>query len=327
MYTRGIRMLRKSTAQIRKEDFTIEEIELPPLTSGQVFTRTRFLSLDPYLCNAMRTWTGESGWDSGRVIGRSLAEVIDSADDTLQAGDWVLGSGGWQELDIRPANQLQRIDPDGLPASAYLGVLGSSGLTAWIGINRVLRPQTGETVVISSAAGTVGGIAGQLAKLAGSRVIGIAGGREKCKFVTEELGFDDCIDHTAKDFSAMLAAAAAGCEALFENVGAKTLDPLLAAMKPHGRIALCGLIAHIQDDDPVSLQHFRELLMKGISLQGFRVMDYPEDHNIALQQLRADLKAGNIHFRETISHGLESAPAAYAAMLFGGGIGKHLVAM
>lgn len=323
-----IRMARKPGQVISPEDFRQESLQLAAPAAGEVVCKTRYISLDPYLAGMMQSWQGpQPEWSEGIIVGRMVGEIIASNDPQLAVGDWVTGDSHWQELEITPAKHLQKIAVDeAIPASVYLGILGSSGLTAWVGINRVLAIQAGDTMTVSSAAGTVGAIAGQLAMQRGAKVVGIAGGEQKCAEVVDTLKFSACIDHHASDLQAQLAAAVGDqLNSHFENVGAKTLDPVLALMQDHGRIALCGLIAHYLDDDAISLGNFRKLLTSGLRLQGFRLYDYFADAQLAQSELTAGIRSGAISIRETITKGLDNAAQAYIAMLGSGGIGKHLV--
>ncbi len=324
-----VRMIRKPNGPLQEGDFTIEGLTLEGPGTGEVLTRTRWLSLDPYLSPMMRTWQGpDPCWALGIIQGRMVAQVEASAHPSFAAGDWVAGSGHWQSHNLHNGHDLRKLElEDGIPPSAHLGLLGSSGITAWLGIHRILNLRDGETLTISSAAGIVGGIAGQLAKARGARVVGIAGGAEKCAEVVA-LGFDTCVDHRHPDFPELLARAVPGpVDAHFENVGAPSLDAVLPLLRDRGRIALCGLIAHYLDDQPVALTNFRKLLTSAIQLQGFRVFDYPQEVPRALADLRAGLHDGSISLRETVTHDLASAPAAYLAMLAGQGSGKHLIAL
>lgn len=329
MYTtQRIRLARKPGQQFLPSDFKEEQLTLAAPQAGEAVCKVRYISLDPYLAQMMQAWSGpQPQWQEGIIVGRMVGEIIASNDPKLSVGDWVWGESNWQGIEVRPAQYFNKIQPEtGIPPSAFLGVLGSSGLTAWIGISRVLQIQPGDTMTVSSAAGSVGAIAGQLAKQRGARVIGIAGGSQKCEQVTA-LGFDHCIDHTAANFHDQLRAVigTTGIDAHFENVGAKTLDPVLALMNDHGRIGLCGLIAHYLDDQAISLSNFRKLLTSGLSLKGFRVYDYMDDAQQAEADLKAAVKNGAIAIRETLSEGLSQAPAAYIAMLSSNGTGKHLV--
>lgn len=320
-------MRHPSADAILTDDFLLEEVRLGPLVAGEVLVRIRYLSLDPYLANRMRCWEGmDAAWREGIVTGRFVGEVAASADDRFQAGDAVSGAGAWQTWQIIPAGLLQHIDTNTAPVQAWLGALGPSGITAWVGVNRVLCPEPGATVTVSSAAGIVGSIAGQLMQAKGCRVIGIAGGSEKCRWVEEEARFDRCLDHFTQDLAgALTQAAPTGIDRHFENVGSKTLDPILKLMRDGGRVALCGLVAHYQDGGPIALQNFRELLMRAIVLQGFRVADYTADFRVARQELGALLQSGSLAVNETVTVGLEQAPQAYVNMLGGSGLGKHLV--
>ncbi|MFA5496144.1 MAG: NADP-dependent oxidoreductase [Porticoccaceae bacterium] len=323
-----IRMGRKPDTQLAPEDFAIETTTIAGPGAGEVAVRPRYFSLDPYLVGMMRSWQGpDPRWGDGIIVGRMVGEVIESTDSRFAAGDLVKGESGWQSLACVSADTLEKVTAvPGAPISVHLGVLGTSGLTAWVGINRILAIEPGETVTISSAAGVVGGIAGQLAKKVGARVIGIAGGAEKCRQVVAELGFDACVDHQATDLQAELAAVTGqGVDAHFENVGAKTLDPALAQMRDGGRIALCGLLAHYQDDNPVALANFRRLLSGALTLRGFRLFDFTEDYTLARDKLAALVAAGDVTVHETITDGLEQAPRAFLDMLAGHGSGKHIL--
>jgi len=313
---------------ISVEDFTEETFQLESLRDGEALCKTRFISLDPYLAEMMQSWQGpEPEWREGIIVGRMVGEIIESRDPRLEPGDWVNGDSHWQSLESGPAKRFRKLQIEpGVPMSAYLGVLGASGLTAWIGVNRIIDVKEGETFTVSSAAGTVGAIAGQLAKMRGAKVVGVAGGQDKCREVVSILGFDACVDHLAPDFEAQLAAAVDGCiDAHYENVGTKILDPVLGLMRDKGRIGLCGLIAHYLNDDAIELKNFRKLLTSGLTLQGFRIYDHLDAAKQAQVELMAGIRAGKITVRETITEGLPNAPQAYVNMLGSGGIGKHVV--
>lgn len=315
---RRIRLAAQPAGALAPADFVLEEIALPVPRSGQVLLRTRFVSLDPYLARAMHA-------GGGVISGRMIAEVLESGAGQLQQGDVVLVTGPWQDLLTVEESAGRRLDVAGIAASAWIGMLGSPGITAWAGVNRVLAPRAGETVVVSAAAGPVGSVAGQLARLAGARVIGVAGGQEKCDYV-RSLGFDACIDHRAGALADALAAAApSGVDAVFENVGADTLDPVLPLMNKSGRIALCGLFQHYQDRLPVTLANFRMLLDRALRIQGFHVADHADAFALAEQELAAHLRAGRLRYRETVTDGFENTPQAFVNMLAGRGTGKHLV--
>lgn len=328
--TNRIRMKVKPSGNLSRDDFSVESITIPAPASGEVQIAARYFSLDPYLTGFMRGWQGpDPRWAEGIVVGRFVAQVMESQDQRFAPGDWVQGEGGWQETEVISADKLQKLEPiPGVPFSVYLSVLGSSGLTAWAGVNGVLKVDSGDTFTVSSAAGMVGGIAGQIAKKLGARVVGIAGGAEKCAHVVNTLGFDACVDHHSQDLQGDLAAAAgAPITAHYENVGAKTLDPVLANIADRGRIALCGLIAHYQDMNPIALKEFRRLLISGVTLRGFRLPDFAADFEQASAELKAMVISGDITLQETLSHGLESAAGAFLNMLEGKGTGKHLLVL
>jgi len=321
-------MARKPGKQFSTNDFKTESLSLATPADGEVICQAHYISLDPYLVGLMRAWQGpQRDWSEGIIVGRMVGKVVESNDPSLAVGEWVFGDSRWQNFELIKAKNLKKLSVDNsTPASAYLGVLGSSGFTAWIGINHIIKPEAGETLTISSAAGAVGAIAGQLAKARGAKVIGIAGGQAKCQSVVNELGFDACVDHTGQDFEAQLVTASGnGIDAHFENVGAKTLDPVLGLMNDHGRIGLCGLIEHYFDEDPITLRNFRKLLVSGLTLRGFRVFDFGSYEQQAKDELAAAIKSGNVSIRETITNGLENAPEAFITMLSSGGIGKHLI--
>ena len=323
-----IRMAKRPVKSLSVEDFTEETYTLNALREGEVRCHVRYISLDPYLAQMMTSWQGpERCWEQGIIAGRMVGQVIETRDPDFSVGDWVSGDSQWQTYEQGTSQRFRKVDvTDDIPGSAYLGVLGSSGLTAWIGIHRIIRIEAGETLTISSAAGSVGAIAGQLAKMRGARVVGLAGGQQKCEQVCSMLGFDACVDHHARNMQAQLAQAIDGpLHAHFENVGAKTLDPVLSLISDGGRIGLCGLIAHYLDDKPVCLNNFRRLLTAGITLQGFRIYDHFDVAKQAHTELRAGIQSGQILIRETLTEHIENAPAAYLNMLSSGGVGKHLI--
>lgn len=320
------RMLHQPEDKILEDQFVLETIPLGQLGEGQVHVKTLFISLDPYLARMMQKWQGERpGWSEGIVHGRIIAEVIESRSPLFSPGDHVWTVGRWQEQDIFEASELERTDTAPLPPQTALGVLGRSGITAWVGLH-LAEPRPGETLLVSAATGPVGSVAGQLARIAGCHVVGTAGGPQKCRHAVERLGFAACIDRHSADFETELAAAVPnGIDILFENVGGPSLDPALKLMNLGGRIMLCGLAAHYNSEAPLVLTNFKELLYRKINLRGFVTADYPELFGQALQELRAGLSADTIRYDETIIDGIEQAPASYLAMLQGAGIGKRLV--
>jgi len=251
--------------------------------------------------------------------------VIASRHPKFAVGEQVVGYLGWQEYGLSDGSQLTKVDTTQIPLSAYLGPVGMPGVTAWVGLNRIIEPKAGETIVVSAAAGAVGGVVGQLAKLANCRAVGIAGGEEKRRYVVEELGFDACIDYKREDVGkALKAAAPNGIDGYFENVGGEIMDALLPRMNAFGRIAVCGLIAGY-NGEPIPIRNPTWFLVSRLKLQGFIVSEYMPLWPQALAELGTHVAAGRIRYRESIAHGLENAPAAFIGLLKGQNFGKQLV--
>jgi NADPH-dependent curcumin reductase CurA len=265
------------------------------------------------------------------MVGGTAGEVLESRHPDYKPGDKVVGAGGWQECAVFDATQkglLRRVDTTAVPLPAYLGAVGMPGVTAWVGLNMIIEPKAGETVVVDAASGAVGGVVGQLAKARGCRVVGLAGGAEKCAYVKNELGFDACIDYRGKDFKALAAeldaAAPNGVDGLFENVGGLILDVVLSRMNAFGRIALCGMIAGY-DGQPMPITNPRLLLTQRLKLQGFIVSEHMHLWPAALKELGEGVASGRLKYRETIAQGLENAPEAFLGLLKGRNFGKQLV--
>ena len=237
----------------------------------------------------------------------------------------MVGTLGWQLYGVADGAALMKVDAAAVPLSAYLGPVGMPGVTAWVGLNDICSPKEGETVVVTAASGAVGSVVGQLAKLKGARAVGIAGGAEKCRYVVEELGFDACIDYKAGNLRGELKAATPkGIDFLFENVGGEIFDTLLGRMNPFARIAVCGLIAQY-NSAPYPMQNIGSVLINRIKMQGFIVSDDMSRWPPALKELGMLVATGKLKYRESISQGLASAPAAFISLLRGGNFGKQLV--
>jgi hypothetical protein len=321
----------RPTGPVTPDNFRLESVPVPKATEGQVLVRVHYLSLDPYMKGRMmeaRSYAepqplGET------MVGGAVGVVEVSRHAKFAVGDSVVGSLGWQEYCVTDGRNLMKVDTRSIPMSAYLGSVGMPGVTAWYGLNRICEPKTGETLLVSAASGAVGSVAGQLAKAAGCRAVGIAGGPDKCRYVTSELGFDACIDHRAyTDARAMAAAIRAaapnGVDCLFENVGGVCLDGALACMNPFGRIALCGLIAGYNGED-IAIHHVRHLLVMRLKVQGFIVSEHMDVWPQALAELGRGVAEGKIRYRETVAEGLAAAPEAFIGMLKGRNFGKQLV--
>jgi NADPH-dependent curcumin reductase CurA len=259
------------------------------------------------------------------MIGGTVGEVVESKNPKYAVGDKVVAMFGWQEYGTSNGSGMQKVDVTHVPLSAYLGPVGMPGVTAWYGLNRIIAPKAGETVVVSAASGAVGSVVGQLAKLAGARAVGIAGGADKCRYVVETLGFDACVDYKAGNlYKDLKAATPDGVDGYFENVGGEVLDVTLARMNSFGRIALCGFIAGY-DGQPLPLKNPAMMLTQRLLVQGFIVSEHMEVWPEALKQLGTLVAQKKLEYRETIAQGLDAAPEAFMGLLKGKNFGKQLV--
>jgi NADPH-dependent curcumin reductase len=319
--------MRRKTDQMTLDDFMTDEVILPDgLAAGQVRVRNRFIALDPYLARQMREWRGVAPeWAEGIIHGRIVGEVIESRFDGLAAGDAVLTTARWQSEDVHQGHSLEKIQLEIDPPSLRLGVFGASGLTAYVGLS-LSEPKSGETILVSAATGPVGSVVGQIAKAQGLRVIGIAGSAEKCALAVEHYGYDACLDHREANLARQLAEVApTGINIVFENTGGAPFNTALANMADHGRIMLCGLAAHYTGEMPYNFPNFAELLYRHITLRGFATAHHPKLMEQGLAHLLAMKATGSLVYSETITDGIENAPAAYLQMLLGTGIGKRLI--
>jgi NADPH-dependent curcumin reductase CurA len=308
-------------------NFRLEEVPLPALHPGQLLVRNHWLSLDPYMRGRMnegRSYAVAQALDDV-MVGDTAGEVIESRHPRFTAGDQVVARLGWQEYGVSDGDGVFKVDTRQVPLSAYLGAVGMPGVTAWYGLNRIIEPKHGETVVVSAASGAVGSVVGQLAKIGGCRAIGIAGGTEKCNYVTQELKFDGCIDYKSEDVGKRLKELAPdGVDGYFENVGGAIMDAVLPRMNAFGRNALCGLIAGY-DGAPIPIGNPSWFLISRLTLKGFIISEHMEIWREALKELGAHVAAGRIRYRETIANGIENAPQAFLGMLKGANFGKQLV--
>jgi NADPH-dependent curcumin reductase CurA len=309
------------------DNFRFAESDLPSIGDNQVLVRSHWLSLDPYMRGRMgegRSYVKPV--ELGAVMcGEVIAEVIESNHPKFAVGDFVHGDLGWQLYAVSDGKGIHKLDPR-MPLTAQLSVVGMAGLTAYFGLLDIGQPKPGDTVVVSAAAGAVGGIVGQIAKIHGARAIGIAGGAEKCRFVVQELGFDACLDYKAGDLAGQLKAATPkGVDVYFDNVGGEILDTVLGRMNPFSRLPMCGLISQYNATEAYGVKNIRSILVNRIRVQGFIVFDYGDRYKPALVELAQWLAAGKIKYRETIAHGLDAAPEAFLGLLRGENIGKQLV--
>jgi len=317
----------RPTGAVTPDNFRLVETELAPLAQGEVRVRNHYLSLDPYMrgrMNDSKSYTAPQKLNEV-MIGGTVGEVIDSRNDIYKPSDKVAGMFGWQEYGTSDGSVLQKIDTSVIPMSAHLGVVGMPGVTAWYGLNNIIAPKSGETVVVSAASGAVGSVVGQLAKQQGCHVVGIAGGPEKCSYVRQDLGFDDCIDYKSADLPAALKRAAPkGIDGYFDNVGGPTLDAVMLCANPFARIAVCGAIAGY-DGEPLVMKHPTLILISRMKLEGFIVSEHLEVWPAALRELGILVATGKLKYRETVAHGLASAPEAFIGLLKGRNFGKQVI--
>jgi hypothetical protein len=327
MKNRRIVLASRPSGAASVENFRLETVDIPPLADGQVLVRNHWLSLDPYMrgrMNDARSYAAPQPLNE-TMIGGTAGEVVESRNPDFAVGDKVVGIFGWQQYGVSDGKGLRKVDTSQIPLAAYLGAVGMPGVTAWYGLNRIIGPKAGETIVVSAASGAVGSVVGQLAKIAGCRAVGIAGGADKCRYVTEELKFDACIDYKSQDVAqALRDSCPKGIDGYFENVGGAILEAVLPRMNAFGRIALCGMIAGY-DGEPIPLRNPNWFLVSRLKLEGFIVSEHMEVWPQALKELAGHAAAGRIKYRETIAQGLENAPAAFIGMLHGKNFGKQLV--
>ena len=316
------------------ENFQLDQQPVAAPAAGQVLLRTHYLSLDPYMRGRMSDAKSYAApVQLGEVmVGGAVSRVVESQHPGFAAGDWVLGYTGWQDYALSDGQGLTKLNPALAPVSYALGILGMPGFTAYMGLLDIGQPKAGETVVVAAATGAVGAMVGQIARLHGCRVVGIAGSEEKCRYAQDELGFDACINHHADDLPQQLAEACpAGIDVYFENVGGKVFDAVLPLLNSRARVPLCGLIAQYNatalpegpDHSPLLL---RTLLTRRIRMQGFIIFDdyghrYPE----FAAQMGEWLAAGKLKYREHRVAGLENAPDAFIGLLEGRNFGKLVV--
>ena len=312
---------------VTPENFKLVDAPVPTIQDGQVLIRNQWLSLDPYMRGrisdaksyAQNVNVGEL------MVGATIGEIIESKSSAFNVGDIVLAATGWQLFAAMPAAQVLKVDISKVRASAYLGILGMPGITAWRGLMEICEPKAGETVVVDAASGAVGSVVGQLAKNLGCHVVGIAGGPDKCRYVVEELGFDACVDHRSDNFEADLKAALPkGIDCLFENVGGPIFELLLSLMNPFSRIALCGMVSEF-NQPAHAYKTIRSILINRIKLQGFIVSDKLESWPSIRSNLHDLVASGKLKFRESVAEGLENAPEAFVGMLKGKNFGKQIV--
>ena len=323
-----VTLANRPTGWVKESDFKIVETDIPKPGTGQVLVKNLYLSLDPYMRGRMNAGPSYAAnvEIGGVMVGGTVGEVMESSNPKFKSGDTVSGYFGWQQYGVSSGNELQKVDPKLVPLPAYLGAVGMPGLTAWWGLLDIGAPKAGETVVVSAAAGAVGSIVGQIAKIKGCRAVGIAGGKAKCDLVVKEFGFDACVDYKGGNLAKDLRAAAPkGIDIYFENVGGVILETIALQLNPFARIPLCGLISQYNEVKPHGLDNLVMLLINRVKLQGFIVSDFAAQSGKAVEELAGWVRDGKVKYRETIANGIESAPRAFLGLLKGENIGKQLV--
>ncbi len=318
------------------EDFHFEEAPLPEIAEGEVLVRHRFLSLDPYQRGRMDDAVSYSKPVAlgGVMECQAVGQVAASRDARFKEGDWVLGGYGWQTFSARPGKALIALDPKEAPPSTALGVLGMPGLTAWVGLEDIGEPKEGEMLVVSAASGAVGQVVGQLGKIRQARVVGIAGGKAKCDFVTGTLGFDAAIDHRG-DLGAQLDAACPdGIDVYWENVGGAVQAAVFPRLRDFGRMVMCGMVAQYNNTAGANAlgaaagPNLGPIVRKRLRVQGFIVSDTGwKRYGRFRQEMLGHIASGRMQWREDVAHGLAAAPGAFIGMLQGRNFGKQVVAL
>ena len=329
MKTRAIILKHRPVGMPRLEDFELREVDLGARPKGHVRVRNLFLSVDPYMRGRMIDGPGYAQpFALGETFaGRTIGEVVASDAPGLPVGALVRTMSGWREAFDAPPEALEFLDPAALPPEAYLGVAGVSGLSAYAGLTRVAQLKAGETAFISAASGAVGSVAVQVARLMGARVIGAAGGPEKCAFV-RAIGADAAIDYKAEpDLAAALARAAPeGIDVYFDTVGGAHLEAALGALRPFGRIAICGMISQYNDERPApGPRNVVALVGKSARMEGFLAATHMDLMPAFIARMSDWIARGEVTYRDTIHEGLAEAPAAFISLFTGGNFGKPLV--
>jgi len=326
----------RPTGWVTADNFRLETVATPEPADNQVLVRVHYLSLDPYMrgrMNEARSYAKPQELNE-TMGGGTVGEVVASRHPDFAVGDKVVGHLGWQEYGLSDGTGLTRVDDSRVPLSAYLGCVGMPGMTAWYGYHKILEPKPGETLVVSAASGAVGSVVGQLARLNGVRAVGIAGGKEKCDYVVNELGFDACVDYKqagdARELYQLLKAATPdGIDCHFENVGGDVLNSVIARLNTFARVAICGLITDYNNAPGQAahsaIQNPAMFLVARFKMQGFIVSDHLELWPQGLGELGQLVAEGKLKYRESVAQGLASAPEAFIGLLGGRNFGKQLV--
>ena len=325
---RSVILKRRPRGEPVRDDFGIVEDAIPKPGPNEVVTRTIWLSIDPYMRGRLREeQTYAVAIQIGEVMtGETVGEVVASANPAFVPGDIVVGARGWQTHSVTPGDRLVKVPKGAASLSAYLGVLGMPGATAYAGVTEICKPKAGETFVVSAASGAVGSVAGQIAKRAGARVVGIAGGADKCLWVQDSLGFDDCVDHRALDLRRELQTACPnGIDCYFENVGGAVQAAVFDHLNPFARVAMCGMVSQYNEQTMPPGPNLGFVVGKRILIQGFIVSDRPGRMTEWRALAEPWVADGSLVYREDVIDGLENAPDALTGILTGRNFGKLLV--
>lgn len=327
-HPRAVFVRRHPSGEPVAADFEMRSIPMPVAAAGEVVTRTIWLSIDPYMRGRLRQeQTYAVAVQPGEIMtGETVGIVVDSKHPDFAVGDIALGARGWATHLCTKAERLTKIVKGAAPLSAYLGILGMPGATAYAGVTEICQPKAGETFVVSAASGAVGSVAGQIAKRAGARVVGIAGGPEKCLWVQDTLGFDACVDHRSMDLRRELQTACPnGIDCYFENVGGDIQAAVFDQLNPFARVAMCGMVSQYNEETFPPGPNLGFVVGKRVLIQGFIVSDRPQrftDWRKLAEPLVAD---GTLVYREDVIEGLENAPEALIGILSGRNFGKLLI--
>ena len=326
--SRSVTLRQRPAGMPTADDFEIVEAPIPQPGPGEVLTRVLFLSIDPYMRGRLSDRKSyATPVQIGEVMtGETVGEVLASHDPAFTVGDIVVGARGWQSHSVCSGKALTKITPGRAPLPAYLGVLGMPGVTAYTGMTDIGVPKAGETVLVSAASGAVGSVAGQIAKRAGARVVGIAGGPDKCLFVQEQLGFDACIDHRSDDLGKEIATSCPnGVDVYFENVGGAVQAAAFAQLNIYARVIMCGMVAQYNEAVFPPGPNLGFVVAKRVKIQGLLVSDKPQRFAEWRTLAEPWVQDGSLAYRETIIDGLERAPEALAMVLNGDNFGKMVV--
>lgn len=329
-----VRLASRPQGEPTLDNFELVESEVPKLALGQMLLRAIYLSLDPYMRGRMNAGKSYAApVEIGEVMeGRTVSQVVESNLADYQPGEIVFNPNqGWQEYALSDGQGCRKLNPADGPVSYALSVLGMPGMTAYTGLSNIGQPKTGETLVVAAASGAVGSVVGQIGRIKGCRVIGIAGGATKCKYVKEELGFDECLDHQEPHLAERLQTVCPkGIDVYFENVGGKVFEAVLPLLNNFARVPVCGLIAHYNASAPPpgpdrSPQLLLDILSKRLTFRGFIVWDFASQYPQFLKEMSEWLRTGRIKYKEDITDGLENAPRELIGLLKGKNFGKKII--